>query len=149
MRMKRLIAILLVMILLVPSVSMAAKKRTDIPDWTEDTVKQYMIDYMIGEPETLEKLLGMYNLQVRRYMPPKTYVHMLDELKWLTGSFLGFGDYECFEETEKETKTHILRMDMQYIDIDLFLTHETEDNEIINLEFVPIAKQTDEEKNDE
>lgn len=63
----------------------------------------------------------------------------------MTGSLIGFGDYECFEEKERETKTHILRLDMEKVDLDLFLTHELEDNEITNLEFVPVVTEASEE----
>lgn len=145
---KSLIALVLTLCLLLPAVSLADKLRTDIPDWTEDAIKQYLTDYMIGEPEKLDELWGMYNLQVRRYMPPKTFVHFLSELKWMTGDFLGFGEYEAFEETDLQTKTHILRLDMEKVDLDLFLTHETEDNEIINLEFVPVAAEEETTQDD-
>ncbi len=138
--MKRWITALLALMLMTLPVSaaMAAKLRTDIPAWTEETVKQYVTDYMSGDEPTLETLLGMYNLQVRRYMPPYTFNSFLTELEWMTGAFEQFGDYYVVDESEtRGTKTHVLHLCMEKMDLDLFLTHEVEDNELTNVEFVP------------
>lgn len=132
-------ALLALMLLIMPMSALGAGKlRTDIPAWTEETVKQYVTDYMSGDEATLEKLLGMYNLQVRRYMPPYTFNAFLSELHWMTGDFQQFGSYYVVDESEtRGTKTHVLHLCMEQMDLDLFLTHEVEDNELTNVEFVP------------
>ena len=71
--MKKSIAILLTLLLALgalPATSLAAKSkqmRDGVPVWTEDTVKQYALDFIQGTD--MEQLFGYYDLQVRRYMP--------------------------------------------------------------------------------
>ena len=143
--MKRWMTALLALTLLALPLTgaVAAKVRTDIPEWTEETVQQFVTDYMSGDEAKLEELLGLYNLQVRRYMPPRTFNAFLSELWWMTGDFQRFGEYYVVDESLKqETKTHVLHLCMEKMDLDLFLTHEVEDNELTNVEFVPAKEQS-------
>ncbi|MEG0513864.1 MAG: hypothetical protein RR653_14235, partial [Clostridia bacterium] len=67
--MKRFLALMLVALLLIGCVPTAAfaKKNTqmnkDVPVWTEDTVRQYALDYVSGK--SMSRLWGYYDLQIR------------------------------------------------------------------------------------
>ena len=105
--MKRWMAVLLTFLLVLgglPASSLAKAKqmRDGVPVWTEDTVKQYALDFIQGND--MERLFGYYDLQIRRYMPMETFTGMLSEIEWMTGSFVGFGSYSSFEE--EQSKTH-------------------------------------------
>lgn len=142
---KRLIALLMVLILTLsalPASSLAAKQMEDgVPVWTEETVKDYALQYIRGE--NLDTLRGYYDLQIRRYMPMETYETMLTEIEWMTGAFVQFGTYESFEEPAQKTKTHVLHLCMEKQDLDLFFTHKDKEDdwEIMAVEFVPANKQ--------
>lgn len=144
--MKRLLSTLTALLMLLsclPGSAFAAAKqmRDGVPVWTEDTVKQYALDFIHGQD--MERLFGYYDLQIRRYMPMDTYTGMLSEIEWMTGEFLGFGTYTSFEETELKTKTHVLHLCMEKQDLDLYFTHKnkTDDWEVMAVEFVPGEKQ--------
>ncbi len=144
--MKRLLATLLTVFLLVgvlPQAALAKAKamRDGVPVWTEETVKQYALDFIHGND--MERLFGYYDLQIRRYMPMDTYTGMLTEIEWLTGDFVAFGTYSSFEEPEQKTKTHVLHLCMEKQDLDLYFTHKNEEDdwEVMAVEFVPGEKQ--------
>lgn len=142
---KRLIALLMVLILTLsalPVSSLAAKQMEDgVPVWTEETVKDYALNYIRGED--LSTLRGYYDLQIRRYMPMDTYETMLTEIEWMTGAFVQFGTYESFAEPDQKTKTHVLHLCMEKQDLDLFFTHKDKEDdwEVMAVEFVPANKQ--------
>ena len=143
--MKRGIALLLAMALLfaLPAQAMAKSKRmeADVPVWTEETVRQYIQDYVDGA--SMDRLYGYYDLQIRRYMPEAAYEKMLTELEWLTGGYICMGSYSSFEEPQRNSKTHVVHMHMEKQDLDVYFTHKNyeDDWEIMSLEFVPAAKQ--------
>ena len=143
--MKRAIALTLMMTIIfacLPAVSLAAKQmEDDVPVWTEETVRQYALDYIEGK--SMSRLWGYYDLQIRRYMPMETYEAMLTDLEWMTGAFLELGSYRSFEEPENKLKTHVLHLIMEKQDLDMYFTHkDTEDDwEIMALEFVPAEKE--------
>lgn len=91
--MKRTIALILMLTLLLsclPGMSLAAKQmEDDVPVWTEETVRQYALDYIEGK--SMSRLWGYYDLQIRRYMPMDTYEALLIDLEWMTGAFVGLG----------------------------------------------------------
>jgi dienelactone hydrolase len=142
---KILVAFLAVLIVLgcLPASSLAIRKIMEdgVPVWTEETVKQYALDFIHGND--MDRLFGYYDLQVRRYMPMDTYTGMLTEIEWMTGDFVGFGTYSSFEEPELKTKTHVLHLCMEKQDLDLYFTHKAEEDdwEIMAVEFVPGEKQ--------
>lgn len=150
--MKRSIAILLVAALLfaLPVQALAKSKQMDseVPVWTEETVRQYILDYVDGSD--MERLYGYYDLQIRRYMPNAAYEKMLTELEWMTGEFVCLGSYSNFEGTMRlseskiiPTKTHVVHMHMEKQDLDVYFTHKNQENdwEIMCFELVPAAKQ--------
>ena len=122
--------------------ALAAKQMEDnVPVWTEETVKDYMLKYIKGQD--LDILWGYYDLQVRRYMPPQVYATMLSEIGWMTGAFVGLGTYHCFEEPSRQTKTHVLHLIMEKQDQDVYFTHKNkpDDWEVMGVEFAPAEKQ--------
>lgn len=144
--MKKYFALMLVVILLltgIPVSTLAAAKqmRDGVPVWTEETVKEYAMDFINGVD--IDRLYGYYDLQIRRYMPMDTYTGMLTEIAWMTGSFVAFGTYESFEEPEQLTKTHVLHLCMEKQDLDLYFTHKDKEDdwEVMAVEFVPGEKQ--------
>ena len=143
--MKRFIAIFLMAVILftLPVQAVAKSKRmdADVPVWTEETVRQYILDYVNGT--NMDVLYSYYDLQIRRYMPERAYQKMLTELEWLTGDFVCLGSYSSFEETDRQTKTHVVHMHMQNQDLDVYFTHKNQEDdwEIMSFEFVPAAKQ--------
>lgn len=143
--MKRAIALTLMMIIIfacLPAVSLAAKQmEDDVPVWTEETVRQYALDYIEGK--SMSRLWGYYDLQIRRYMPMETYEAMLTDLEWMTGAFLELGSYRSFEEPENKLKTHVLHLIMEKQDLDMYFTHKDKEDdwEIMALEFVPAEKE--------
>ncbi len=143
--MKRAIALTLMMTIIfacLPAVSLAAKQmEDDVPVWTEETVRQYALDYIEGK--SMSRLWGYYDLQIRRYMPMETYEAMLTDLEWMTGAFLELGSYRSFEEPENKLKTHVLHLIMEKQDLDMYFTHKykEDDWEIMALEFVPAEKE--------
>ena len=143
--MKRAIALTLMMTIIfacLPAVSLAAKQmEDDVPVWTEETVRQYALDYIEGK--SVSRLWGYYDLQIRRYMPMETYEAMLTDLEWMTGAFLELGSYRSFEEPENKLKTHVLHLIMEKQDLDMYFTHKDKEDdwEIMALEFVPAEKE--------
>lgn len=145
--MKRILALLMVCVLLcgcVPGVAFAAKRKqmsTDLPEWTEETVSQYALDYIEGK--SMDRLWSYYDLQIRRYLPLDSFSTFLLELEFMTGDFLGLGSYDSFEEPAQKLKTHVLHLCMEKQDIDLYFTHKNTKNdwEIMAVEFVPAEKQ--------
>ncbi|MEG2316263.1 MAG: hypothetical protein RSC91_08600, partial [Clostridia bacterium] len=109
--MKRLLALLLTMTLLLsclPGAAMAKKNtqmRDGVPVWTEENVRNYALVYISGK--MMNTLWDYYDLQIRRYMPMTTFESMLTELEWMTGDFLALGTYSSFEDAKNLTKTHI------------------------------------------
>ncbi len=148
---KRLTAILLVCALLLaamPVSALAKGKRMEdgVPVWSEKTVKEYVLDYLVGED--MERLWGYYDLQVRRYMPMTTYRGFLSELAWKTGDFEGFGAYESYDDTAlapdgAPQKVHVLHLCMEKQDLDLYFMHKNaeDDWEVMAVEFVFADKQ--------
>ena len=152
--MKKFMAILILLTLVlgsIPATSMAVAKqmRDGVPVWTEETVKQYALDFIRGNDT--EKLFGYYDLQIRRYMPMDTYTGMLTEIEWMTGDFVDFGTYTNFEEPAEKTKTHVLHLCMEKRDLDLYFTHKNKDDdwEVMAVEFVPAATQEPATTNDD
>lgn len=142
--MKRFVALVLVLaIACLPVLALAAAKqmRDGVPEWNEETVRQYALDYVEGK--SMSRLWGYYDLQIRRYMPMATYEAMLTDLEWLTGDFVELGTYRSFEEPENKLKTHVLHLIMQKQDLDMYFTHKNkaDDWEVMALEFVPAEKQ--------
>ena len=143
---KRFISMLMTILLLLslaPMNAFAARKQMepDVPVWTEETVKNYAEKFIHGSD--LEILWGYYDLQIRRYMPMRTYETMLTEIEWMTGKFIGFGTYDSFEEPARKLKTHVLHLCMEKQDLDLYFVHKDreDDWEVMALEFVPAEKQ--------
>ena len=142
--MKRLIALFFCTMLFLsclPSTHVnAAKMNSGVPEWNQETVEQYMLDYIEGI--SMERLYGYFDLQIRRYMPESTYEGLLTDWYPLTGSFVAFGNYHSFEEPENQLKTHVLHLCMEKQDLDVYFTHKNQkdDWEIMALEFVPSAK---------
>ena len=145
--MKRFLTLFMALVLLcgcMPGMALAAKSKqmsTDLPEWTEETVSQYALDYIEGK--SMDRLWSYYDLQIRRYMPVDSFSTFLLELEFMTGDFLGFGSYESFEEPAQKLKTHILHLCMEKQDLDLYFTHKNtaKDWEIMAIEFVPSEKQ--------
>lgn len=148
---KRILSAILAALLLcglLPVQAVAAGKRMEkgVPVWTEETVKQYVLDYMGGED--MERLWGYYDLQIRRYMPMTTFRGFLSELAWKTGAFEGFGAYESYDDTMPAPdgapqKVHVLHLCMEEQDLDLYFTHKNAENdwEVMAVEFVFAAEQ--------
>ena len=141
--MKRFIALMLAMVLLfaLPVQAMAKKMEDGVPEWNEETVRQYILDYVDGG--SMERLYGYYDLQIRRYMPEAAYEKLLTELEWMTGEFVCLGSYNSFEEPERNSKTHVVHMHMEKTDLDAYFTHKNykDDWEVMAFELVPAAKQ--------
>lgn len=146
--MKRFLSVVLLCALVLNcclvSTGIAAKSKkmeADVPVWTEETVTQYVHDYINGVD--MEKLWGYYDLQIRRYMPFVTYSNLLLKLEWMTGEFEGFGSYTCFEDEETQLKTHIIHLCMEKQDLDLYFTHKNQkdDWEVMAIQFVPADEQ--------
>lgn len=143
--MKRFWSVVLAILLLLgalPMGALAAKQMNDgVPVWDHDTVRAYLVSYIAGDD--LETLWGYYDLQIRRYMPMRTYQSMLSDLKWATGAFIGFGGYSSFEEPERKTKTHVLHLCMEKQDLDVYFTHKNkpDDWEVMALEFAFAEEQ--------
>ncbi|MBE5801194.1 MAG: alpha/beta hydrolase [Clostridiales bacterium] len=142
--MKRLISLILTVTMLLacmlPSVAAAKKMEAGVPVWTEETVRAYLDDYIAGN--NLSTLYGYYDLQIRRYMPQVTYECMLTELEWMTGAFIQQGDYFCFEEPERNSKTHVVHLHMEKQDLEVYFTHKNyeDDWEVMGLDFIPAVK---------
>jgi len=141
--MKRFIALMLAMALLftLPVQAMAKKMEDGVPEWNEETVRQYILDYVDGA--SMERLYSYYDLQIRRYMPERAFERLLTELEWLTGDFICLGSYSSFEEPEYNSKTHVVHMHMEKTDLDVYFTHKNykDDWEVMAFELVPAAKQ--------
>lgn len=144
--MKRALALMMVGLLFlgsIPGNALAkAKQMNDgVPVWTEETVRQYALDY--AEGKSMERLWGYYDLQIRRYLPTEAYAKFLTDLEFLTGSFVGLGSYRSFMEPENQLKTHVLHLCMEKQDLDLYFTHKDKEDdwEIMAIEFVPAEKE--------
>ena len=150
--MKRALALMLVCLLLMgcmPGSALAkAKQMNDgVPVWTEETVRQYALDYVEGK--SMERLWGYYDLQIRRYLPTQSYAKFLTDLEFLTGDFIGLGSYRSFMEPENKLKTHVLHLCMEKQDLDLYFTHKDKEDdwEIMAIEFVPAEKERPQDGN--
>lgn len=144
--MKRILAhVLCLMILmsLLPSAAMAKSKQMEdgVPVWTEETVRQYALDYIAGTEMT--RLWNYYDLQIRRYMPQQAFENFLIDLEFLTGDFQSLGSYRSFEEPENQLKTHVLHLCMEQLDVDMYFTHKDKEDdwEVMALEFVPAEEE--------
>lgn len=147
--MKRFCTLFLACVLLMsvlPVGALAGKQMNDdVPVWTEETVRQYALDYINGL--SMDRLWGYYDLQIRRYLPQESYERFLIELEFLTGDFLGLGSYRCFEEDEWQLKTHVLHLCMEKQDVEMYFTHKNQENdwEIMAVEFVLADKELPDE----
>lgn len=144
--MKRVVTLLLVLTLAITCLPVSAfakaKQMNDgVPVWTEETVRQYALDYIEGK--SMSRLWGYYDLQIRRYMPMATYEALLIDLEWMTGAFLELGSYRSFSEPELKLKTHVLHLCMEKQDLDLYFTHKDKEDdwEVMAVEFVPAKEE--------
>lgn len=143
--MKRIITLILCAVIIIGSMpakqAYAAKMNPGVPVWNQESVEQYMLDYIEGI--SMERLYNYFDLQIRRYMPESTYEGLLIDWYPLTGNFVCFGSYRNFEETENQLKTHVLHLCMEKQDLDVYFTHkdQKDDWEIMALEFVPVNKE--------
>ncbi len=144
--MKRLLSILLVCSLLfiyVPTAAYAKAKQMEdgVPVWTEETIRQYALDYIEGL--SMDRLWGYFDLQIRRYMPDETFESLLGDLEWMTGDFVALGSYRSFSDPEQQLKTHVLHLCMEKQDLDLYFTHKDQEDdwEVMAIEFVPAEKE--------
>lgn len=144
--MKRMLAIALCLALLlgcIPAGSLAKSKQMEegVPVWTEETVRQYALDYIVGTEMT--RLWNYYDLQIRRYMPQQAFETLLIDLEFLTGDFQSLGSYRSFEEPENQLKVHVLHLCMEKLDLDLYFTHKNKEDdwEVMALEFVPAEEE--------
>lgn len=144
--MKRILAYALCIAVLlgcIPGFSVAKSKQMEdgVPVWTEETVRQYALDYIAGTEMT--RLWNYYDLQIRRYMPQQAFENFLIDLEFLTGDFQAFGSYSSFEEPQNQLKTHVLHLCMEKTDVDMYLTHKDKEDdwEIMALEFVPAQEE--------
>ena len=105
--MKKALALLtaLCLLLSIPVLGTAAQMEKGVPVWTEETVQQYLTDYIKGK--SMDRLYGYYDLQIRRYLAPESFEAFLLDLAFLTGDFQCFGSYRSFEEPEQKLKTHV------------------------------------------
>lgn len=147
--MKRFLICVLVCVLVINccfvTSGLAAKKtkkmEDGVPEWTEETVRQYALDYINGVD--METLWGYYDLQIRRYMPFVAYSNFLLEMEWMTGEFVQLGSYHSFEDDENKLKTHVLHLCMEKQDLDFYFTHKNQEDdwEVMAIHFVPSEKQ--------
>lgn len=144
--MKRFLALVMavaMLIVMLPQTALAAKQMEDgVPVWNEETVRQYVLDYVEGK--SMERLYGYYDLQIRRYMPNETFESLLVDWYWMTGDFLGLGSYRSFSEPEQKLKTHVIHLCMEKQDLELYFTHKDKEDdwEIMATEFVPAKEET-------
>lgn len=145
--MKRILAYVVCLVLLMsclPATSLAKSKQMEdgVPVWTEETVRQYALDYIAGTE--MDRLYGYYDLQIRRYMPQQGFENFLIDMEFLTGDFQTLGSYRSFEEPENQLKTHVLHLCMEQLDLDMYFTHKDKEDdwEIMALEFVPAEEET-------
>jgi len=139
--MKKLLAVALCLSVLmgcIPGFSLAKSKQMEdgVPVWTEETVRQYALDYVAGTEMT--RLWNYYDLQIRRYMPQQAFENFLIDLEFLTGDFHSLGNYRNYEEPENQLKTHVLHLCMEKQDVDMYFTHKNKEDdwEVMALEFV-------------
>ncbi len=142
---KRWIALMMTVMLIatMPTLSLAdAQMEDNVPVWTEETVRQYALDYISGLH--MDRLYDYYDLQLERYTPPTTFATVLIELAFMTGDFVSLGSYSCFSEPEYETKTHILHLCMEKMDLDMYFTHKDKEDdwEVMAVDFVPAERET-------
>lgn len=139
------LAILCVMLVLcltpVTALGKAKQMNDGVPVWTEETVRQYMLDYIGGKD--MSRLWGYYDLQIRRYMPLSAFESFLVDLEWMTGDFLELGSYYSFQEPDEKLMTHVLHLCMEKQDLDLYFTHKDKEDdwEVMAVQFVPADKQ--------
>lgn len=141
--MKRCLSLLVALLMLccIPASGMAAKMEKGVPVWTEETVQQYLTDYIEGK--SVDRLWGYYDLQIRRYLSEESFRSFLVDLEFLTGDFLAFGSYRTFEEEKPSLKVHVQHLCMEKMDLDVYFTHKNEkdDWEVMALEFVPSQEE--------
>lgn len=144
--MKRFLSLILILVLLMgifPQAAFAKAKQMNsfVPVWTEETVRQYVLDYVAGH--SMDRLYSYFDLQIRRYMPNETFESLLIDYEWMTGSFQGLGSYRSFSEEERKLKTHVVHLCMEKQDLDLYFTHKDKEDdwEIMAVEFVPAAEE--------
>lgn len=136
--MKRLVTLILSLVLLSGCTQAFADQMEDgVPVWTEETVRQYALDYISGTEMT--RLWNYYDLQIRRYLPQQAFENFLIDLEFLTGDFQALGSYTCFEVPEEQWKTHVLHLCMTKQDVDMYFSHKDKEDdwEIMALEFIP------------
>lgn len=144
--MKRILIYVVCLILVLsclPVNSLAKSKQMEdgVPVWTEDTVRQYALDYIAGT--AMERLYGYYDLQIRRYMPIQAFENFLIDLEFLTGDFQKLGSYRSFTEPQNQLKTHVIHLCMEHMDLDMYFTHKDKEDdwEVMALEFVPAEEE--------
>ncbi len=127
---------LLMSCLPVRSLAKSQQMEDGVPVWTEETVRQYALDYIAGTE--MNRLYGYYDLQIRRYLPRQGFENFLIDLEFLTGDFQMLGSYRSFEEPENKLKTHVLHLCMEQQDLEMYFTHKDKEDdwEIMALEFV-------------
>lgn len=139
--MKRILIYIVCLVVLagvLPANAFAKSKQMEdgVPVWTEETVRQYALEYINGTEMT--KLWNYYDLQIRRYLPQSAFENFLIDLEFLTGDFQTLGSYRSFEEAEDQLKTHVLHLCMEKMDVEMYFTHKNKEDdwEIMALEFV-------------
>lgn len=145
--MKHIIAFVLCLSMLLsclPGVSLAKSKQMEdgVPVWTEESVRQYALDYIAGTEMT--RLWNYYDLQIRRYLPQQAFENFLIDLEFLTGDFHSLGSYRSFQEPENQLKTHVLHLCMDKQDVEMYFTHKDKEDdwEVMALEFVLAQEET-------
>lgn len=113
-----------------------------VPVWTEETVRQYALDYIAGTE--MNRLYSYYDLQIERYLPQQGFENFLIDLEFLTGDFQMLGSYRSFEEPENQLKTHVLHLCMEQQDLEMYFTHKNKEDdwEVMALEFVLAEEET-------
>lgn len=121
-----------------PANSLAKSKQMEdgVPVWTEETVRQYALDYVAGTE--MNRLYSYYDLQIERYLPQQAFENFLIDLEFLTGDFQMLGSYRSFEEPENQLKTHVLHLCMEQQDVEMYFTHKDKEDdwEVMAIEFV-------------
>lgn len=127
-----------------PVHSLAKSKQMEdgVPVWTEETVRQYALDYIAGTE--MNRLYSYYDLQIERYLPQQGFENFLIDLEFLTGDFQMLGSYRSFEESENQLKTHVLHLCMEQQDLEMYFTHKNKEDdwEVMALEFVLAEEET-------
>lgn len=142
--MKKITALILALALILSCGAAMAKSKkmdVDLPKWNEENVRQYAMDYIEGK--SMERLWSYYDLQLRRYMPLESFSSQLIDLEFLTGKFVSMGSYRCFEEPNLQLKVHVIHLNMEKQDLDMYFTHKDQEDdwEVMAVEFVPAERE--------